>query len=86
MKDEVTLNGAIADQLRGYVSRLEQLEQDVVEVNRKKAAIYSEARAVGFSINSLKHVLGVRRNAKKDGREREDAVALYQSDVPTRPY
>ncbi|UES51592.1 DUF2312 domain-containing protein [Roseibium aggregatum] len=66
-------SGVAADQLRGYVERIERLEEEIKAINDDKKDVYAEAKGNGFDVKILKRVIAWRRKLPHD-RETEDAV------------
>ncbi|MEE8608954.1 MAG: DUF2312 domain-containing protein [Nitrospiraceae bacterium] len=79
--DNVSAGGVAADQLCGYVSRVERLEGEISELNTDKSEIYKEAKAVGFDVKVLKMVVKRRRLERSDIQEMDQLVEFYESVV-----
>ena len=67
--------GISAGQLRAYIVRVEDLEEEIKALNGDKREVYAEAKAAGFDKNTVRAV--VRRRAK-DGGELQEADALLE--------
>ena len=60
------VGGISSDLLQSFVTRIENLEEDIREV-------YSEAKAMGFDGKTIRHLISLR---KLDGADREQQEAL----------
>lgn len=74
-----------AQQLRGYVARVERLQWEIDELNSDKKGIYGEAKACGLDVPTLKKVVQRRRKDKTDLDEQDTLLELYERVVNVRP-
>lgn len=67
------VHGIARDQLRGFVERIERLEEEKKTVADDIKDVYGEAKSMGFDTKILKKVIALR---KKDDQERmeEDLI------------
>lgn len=73
----MTNTGAIAaDQLRLLIERIEKMEEDKAEISADIKDTFAEAKAVGFSKRSMKHVIKLRKMDK-------DALAEMRAENET---
>lgn len=77
-------NSLAADQLRGYVSRAERLEEEIAGLNDDKKEVYGEAKACGLDVPTLKKVIQRRRKDKADLHEADVLLRAYE-DIVNRP-
>ena len=73
------LGGNSADQLRGYVSRIERLEEEIKGLNEAKRDIYQESKGCGFDNRVLKKLIARRRKDRSDVQEEDDMLDLYEA-------
>lgn len=78
-------NSLAADQLRGYVSRVERLEGEIASLNGDKKEVYGEAKACGLDVPTLKRVIQRRRRDKTDLNEADALLELYERVVNKPP-
>ena len=78
-------NSLAADQLRGYVSRVERLEGEITDLNSDKKEVYGEAKACGLDVPTLKTVIQRRRKDKADLQEGDALLELYERVVNKPP-
>ena len=76
------LGGIAADQLCGYVSRIERVEEEINGLNDDKSELYGEAKACGFDVPTLKNVIRRRRKDRFDIQD-EDALLHFYEDLIT---
>ena len=69
--------GITADQLRGYVERVERLEEEKAEVAATIRDVMAEAKAEGFDAKVLRQVLKLRNLDAQDRAEQESLLELY---------
>lgn len=67
------VHGVARDQLRAFVERIEQLEEEKKTIGDDIADVYGEAKGCGFDTKALKKIITLR---KKDAQERmeEDLI------------
>jgi uncharacterized protein (UPF0335 family) len=69
------------DSLKSFVSRIENVETEIKELNSDKSDIYSEAKANGFDVRALKAVVARRRKDPNEVAEHDALVDLYLSTL-----
>ena len=67
------------DQLRAFVERVERMHEERKAIADDIKEIYAEAKANGFDIPALKHVIKLRSKDQAELAEFEALVELYQS-------
>lgn len=60
--------------LKGFVERIESLEEEKAEIAADIKEVYAEAKGTGFDTKILRRVIAAR---KKDRAEREEQEALF---------
>ena len=83
MTDSVSTQAAT--QLRGYVSRVERLQEEIDALNTDKKEIFGEAKACGLDVPTLKKVVQRRRKDKDEVFEQDTLLELYERIVSARP-
>ena len=69
--------GVAADQLKSFVERIEQLEEEKETISSEIKDVYAEAKANGYDTGILREVIKVRRQDKSEREEREALLELY---------
>lgn len=80
----LVITGITAEQLCGYVSRVERLEEEIGGLNDDKKDIYAEAKSVGFDPKILKKVIARRRKDRDDVREEDQMLDFYEGVINGR--
>lgn len=75
MNDE-TAPRLARDQLKSFVSRIENIETEVKELNSDKSDIYKEAKSQGFDMPALRAVVAYRR---KDADDAANELAIFET-------
>ena len=81
MSEFGTVDGVASEQLCGYVSRVERIEETIDGFNQDKKEIYAEAKSVGFDVPTLKKVIQRRRRSKADVQEADEMLDLYEQII-----
>ena len=68
--------GVASDQLRAFVERIEQVEEEIKALTEDKKDIYAEAKGQGFDVKVIREVVRIR---KKDPKERDEAESLLDT-------
>ncbi|MEQ8388118.1 MAG: DUF2312 domain-containing protein [Alphaproteobacteria bacterium] len=71
--------GVAGEHLRRYVERIERLEEERAEIAGHIREVYSEAKANGFDVPTLRQVVKLRKLDSADRAEREALLDLYKS-------
>jgi uncharacterized protein (UPF0335 family) len=69
-----TVHGA---QLRGFVARVEALNESAREVAEFTKEVYAEAKGNGFDVRILRKVVALRKKSADDRSEEEAMLDLY---------
>ena len=67
------VGGISSDLLQSFVTRIENLEEEKAALMADIREVYSEAKAMGFDGNTIRHLISLR---KLDGADREQQEAL----------
>lgn len=66
-------------QLRGIVERIERLEEDKAKVAADIREVYSEAKANGFDVKTLRKVVALRKKEAAERAEEEAMLEVYMN-------
>ena len=70
------VSGSAADELRAFVGRIEQLEEEKSVIAEDIKSIYAEAKDGGFDTRALREVIRLR---KQDAEERRAHAAIVET-------
>jgi uncharacterized protein (UPF0335 family) len=71
------------DQLRAIVERIEHIEEEIRELTESKKEIYAEAKSNGFDVKTLREVIRVRKQDRKERDEQESLLDAYLHALET---
>lgn len=66
-------------QLRGIVERIERLEEDKAALVADIREVYSEAKANGFDVKTLRKVIALRKKEAAERAEEEAMLEVYMN-------
>jgi uncharacterized protein (UPF0335 family) len=66
--------------IRSFVERIEHLDTELQELNESKKEVFSEAKAEGFDVKTLKEIIKLR---KQDKDERDTLLDMYMRAMET---
>lgn len=75
---EQTVSGISAGQLRSFIEKIENLEQDKAELMGTIRDVFAEAKAEGFDISVMRQLLKLRRMKKEELAEQEGLLEIYR--------
>lgn len=79
--DEKEIGGVSGKRLRGYLDRIERLEEEKKGIADDIKDIYAEAKGVGFDVKILRKVYQLRKMDTDKRREEEELLELYKAAV-----
>lgn len=74
-------NGIAGEQLRSYIDRIENLEQEKKALADDIRDIYTEARLAGFDARTMRQVVRLRRQDAADREEQRALLELYMHSL-----
>ncbi len=75
--DTDVLGKAAREQLRGFVQRVERLEEEKANIAADIKEIYAEAKSMGFDTKILRKVVSLRKKEPHERSEEEALLELY---------
>jgi len=69
--------GVAGDQLRAFVERIENLEEEIKSLMEDKKEIFAEAKGEGFDVKILKEVIRLRKQDHEERQEHESLLEVY---------
>lgn len=71
--------GVAADQLRSFIERIENLDEQIKGLQEDRKEVLAEAKSSGFDAKTIAHVVRLRRKAEHERREEDELLELYKS-------
>lgn len=76
-----SVNPEAAKELKGYISRIESLEEEKANLLEDIKVVFSEAKAKGFDTKIMKEVLKRRKMAQEDREYHDEILAVYEGTI-----
>lgn len=73
-----TFGSISAGQLRSFIEKIENLEQEKAELMGTLRDVFSEAKSEGFDISVMRQLIKLRRMKKEDLAEQEGLLEIYR--------
>ncbi|WP_421780730.1 DUF2312 domain-containing protein [Kiloniella litopenaei] len=70
--------GVTADRLRGFVERIERLEEEKKSLSDDIAEVFAESKALGFDTKIIRKVIALRKLEVQERLEQEELVDVYK--------
>ena len=67
------------DRLRLLIERVERLEEEKKGIGDDIKDVYLEAKAVGYDVKIMRHIVRLRKMAPDDRKEMEAILDLYKA-------
>ena len=75
------VGGVSGQRLKAYLDRIERLEEERKGMSDDIKDIYSEAKATGFDVKTMRKLVRLRKMDAEKRREEEELLALYQAAI-----
>jgi uncharacterized protein (UPF0335 family) len=75
---EVT-GGVSAEELRSFIERLENLEEEKRATQEQIKEVFSEAKGEGFDVKVMRHILRLRRQKPHERAELDELLEVYKT-------
>ena len=69
--------GIAGEQLRGFIERIERLDEEKKGIADDIKEIYAQAKAVGFDTKIMRKVISVRKMDRAERQEQETLLDVY---------
>ncbi|MBL4837399.1 MAG: DUF2312 domain-containing protein [Kordiimonadaceae bacterium] len=76
--------GLSGEQLRGYIERIERLEEDKKGISEDIKEVYAGAKSTGFDVKILRKVIAVRKMDQADRQEQDSLLDVYLHAIDGR--
>lgn len=78
MSKEMTIGGISGSELRQYITRAENLEEQKAEISEQIRDIMAEAKGNGYDVKIMRQLMRIRKMKKEDVAEQEELLDLYK--------
>ena len=79
---DITIPGG---RIRSFVERIENLDNELQELNEQKKEVFSEAKAEGFDVKTLKEIIKLRKQDQDERDEHDSMLDLYMRAMEQAP-
>jgi uncharacterized protein (UPF0335 family) len=79
MTDNTASYSVAADELRGYVDRLERLEEQKQVINEDQKEVLKEAKDKGYDGKTLRKIIAIRKKDTMDLQTEEALLDMYRN-------
>ena len=82
-QDEETkdIGGVAGKRLKAFIERIERLEEEKSELAEDLKEVYGEAKATGFDVKTMRHLVKLRKMDIEKRREEDELLALYKAAI-----
>ena len=75
------VGGIAADQLRSFIERIENLEEEKSNLQNDIKDVYAEAKSAGFDTKIMRQIVRLRKLDRDDLAEQDELLELYRRAV-----
>ena len=79
MTDDVSTMSMAAPQLKAFIERIENLDEEKSAIADQIKEVYAESKASGFDTKTIRKVVALRKKTKDEIDEEEALLELYRS-------
>ncbi len=73
------VGGVSSAQLKSFIERIEQLEEEKAALGEQIRDVFSEAKGSGFDVKVIRQVLKIRKLETQERLEQEELLDLYMT-------
>lgn len=70
-------HGIARDQLRAFIERIENLEEQKDAINEDTKEVYAAARGSGFDVKVMRQIVRIRKQDRNERAEQEAILSIY---------
>ncbi len=70
--------GITADRLRGFIERVERLEEEKKAIADDIKEVYGEAKSLGFDTKIMRKIVSLRKLEQQERMEQEELIDVYK--------
>lgn len=78
---ETTIGGISGAELKQYISRAENLEQEKAEISEQIREVLAEAKGNGYDVKVIRQIMKLRKMKKEEVAEQEELLDLYRRAI-----
>ncbi|MQX36577.1 DUF2312 domain-containing protein [Roseospira navarrensis] len=78
---ETDVGGIAAEQLRSFIERIENLEEEKSNLQNDIKDVYAEAKSTGFDTKIMRQIVRLRKMDRDDLAEQDELLDLYRRAV-----
>ncbi len=82
---KVKFGGISGEQLRQYIERIEQLEQEKQDIADNIRDAFAEAKGNGFDVKVMRQLIKIRKMKPEERDEQETVLDLYKHALGMLP-
>jgi uncharacterized protein (UPF0335 family) len=75
------VGGIAAEQLRSFIERIENLEEEKSNLQNDIKDVYAEAKSAGFDTKIMRQIVRLRKMDRDDLAEQDELLELYRRAV-----
>ena len=79
MNDDTSTMSMAAPQLKAFIERIENLEEEKSAIADQVKEVYAEAKAGGFDTKTIRKVIALRKKTEDEISEEEALLELYRN-------
>jgi len=79
--DSSDVGGIAADQLRSFIERIENLEEEKSNLQNDIKDVYAEAKAAGFDTKIMRQIVRLRKMDRDDLAEQDELLEVYRRAI-----
>lgn len=80
-EDTQDVGGVSGQRLKGFLERIERLEEEKAGLAEDIKDVYAEAKGTGFDVKTLRKVVTLRKMDKEKRQEEDQILELYKSAI-----
>lgn len=73
-----------AQRLKGFIERIERLQEERAATNADIREVFSEAKGVGFDVMAIRQLISLRKMEQSDREQQEYMLTLYKETLGMR--
>ncbi len=73
------VGGVAGAQLKSFIERIEQLEEEKAALAADIREVYAEAKGTGFEPKTMRQIVRLRKLDSEDRQEQESLLEIYKS-------
>ncbi|WP_343562136.1 DUF2312 domain-containing protein [Kiloniella sp. b19] len=75
------VGGIAGDRLRGFIDRIERLEEEKKAIADDIKEVYGEAKALGFDTKIIRKIIAMRKMEDHERNEQEELIEVYKQAI-----